>query len=326
MHLSDDPRKSSVRKLLHFRAPETPETSSQVALNLAGHPGPNQVPHDIAALRRPAAVESITASRLEEQDGLAHDVRNLLTSLELFSGLLAGPGVLAEEHKHYAEDLKSLVGPLESLVDRLSVLSLPRAYGPGPGSRGEPVFVREPLRPTLRGAESANAVALSPSWRTPPDSQNDAGLMVKSCERLLAAIAGPSVALNISYERGLGAMSLSGEELTRTLINLVKNASEAMPRGGRVTIRVRKALSKNSGVLLTIEDTGGGIPAHAIGQIFQAGFSSKKAGQRWPAIHHHGLGLTIVRDLVEGAGGSVRVTSVLRKGTTFEISLPRRRV
>ncbi len=310
MLFTDRLRKSSESKLLSF-PPSAPRGVDPHQFNL----GPDQIPHDISMLRRPMPVGVQGAPRLEEGDGLAHDARNLVSSLELFSGLLAEPGVLSAEYQHYASDLKSLTGPLGSLVEQMATQSRPRLT-----SGQDPVFAREPLRPPLASIKAANAGRAQQL-----DEQNDAGLMVKSCERLLGAIAGPSVTLHISYERGLGELALGGEALTRVLINLVQNASESMPRGGRIVITVRKGLGAQPSALVSVQDTGAGIPAQALGQIFQAGFSSKQTQRKWPAPCHYGLGLTIVRDLVEGAGGSVRVASTLKKGTTFEIKLPCRR-
>jgi len=324
MQLTDLPGKSSGNKLLAFRSP----TSRGALGALPGGLHLDQASHDVATLRRPSDVEALPLPRLSEPEELAHDARNLLTSLELFAGLLAEPGVLAEEHRHFAGDLKSLTIPLAVLAERIA-----RAAGsaaePEPDADidwdTEPVFRREPLRrqlgPGLGLRSDGQAVWQGQRSQDP----NDAGVMVKSCERLLGAIAGPAVSLHISYERGLGELALSSESVTRVLINLVRNASEAMPQGGRISIEVRKALGAKPGALLTVQDTGAGIPAHALGQVFQAGFTSKKAQDRWPSASHHGLGLTIVRELVEGAGGSVRVASTLRKGTTFEIKLPCRK-
>jgi signal transduction histidine kinase len=298
------------------------------AANLDGrHPGaffdadPNQVPHDIAMLRRPTAVETMPAPRINELEGLAHDARNLLTSLELFSGLLAEPGVLGEGHEHFAGDIKSLAIPLAVLVERMAIAS--QSKGSQTPGHADPVFTREPVRPPLRSRGAAKPAAAPAGVR---DAQNDAGVVVKSCERMLAAIAGPAVTLQVSYERGLGELALSGEALTRVLINLVRNASEAMGRGGRIDITVRKGLGAKPSAILSVQDNGVGIPPHALGQIFQAGFSSKKAQNKWPSAVHHGLGLTIVRDLVEEAGGSVRVASTPKKGTTFELKLPCSRI
>ena len=277
---------------------------------------------DIAMLRRPIAVESLESPRMDEQDALAHDARNLVTSLALISELLGEPGVLGEEHRHFASDLKLLAAPLSSMVEKMVAVSRSRADSAAESRRGVPIFKQEPLRPVLRSAYKAGATAQKAEWQ---DERTDVGVMVKSCERLLGAIAGPRVAVQISYERGLGELALSGEGVTRVLINLVRNASEAMPNGGQVAITVRRSIGLQPSAILSVQDKGIGIPAHAMGQIFQAGFSSKRTQEKWPAPKHHGLGLTIVRDLVEGAGGSVRVVSTLSKGTTFEIKLPCRR-
>ena len=266
------------------------------------------LPHDLAALRRPAPVRHPGAPEMRAADGLAHDARNLLTSLELFSSMLAEPGVLSSSHGDMAQELASLTGVLGHLLEQLA----PRPLPEGRGTEASPMVRREPLRP--------RPVAVAKVPRA--SGELEAGAVVQSCERLLSAIAGPQVALQINTERGLPPLSISTDELTRVLINLVRNASEAMPHGGRISIQVRKAVSAQPAALITVQDTGCGIPPHALGQIFQAGFTSKKAPGRWLSSGHHGLGLTIVRNLVEDCGGSVRVTSALKKGTTFELKVP----
>ena len=320
MQVSDD-RKSSESKLLAFRP--QPERSTQGTPSPAFHLG--QGPHEVARLRRPVPVEQVRAARLEERDGLAHDARNLLTSLEFIAGMLAEPGVLSEDHKHLAGELRLVAEPLGALVERMAVAD--RSAGlsdqaPAAGSGKDAVFAREPLRPSLARTGRAGAAKDSRARDDQRHTQVDAGMMIKNSERLLSAIAGPSVKVLVAHEHGVGELALGSEEVTRVLINLVKNASEAMPDGGQVTITVRRSMGSRPGAILTVEDTGAGIPAHALGQVFQAGFTSKEAHRSWPATAHHGLGLTIVRSLVEGAGGSIRVTSILKKGTTFEIKLP----
>ena len=310
MHFSKEIQQSSSRKLLPFRTP--------VLRNLNGSLDLSQLPHDIGALRRPAEARAETApASLNEQQRRAHDARNLLSSLDLLSDLIGEPGVLAESDRHFAGDLKAITGSLGELVEGIAGGLTPqgaaavaaRAARPG----AEPVFILEPLLARLKAGQQQQAQA------------RDAGAMVKSCEKLLCAIAGPAVNLNISYEPGLGELRMEGEALTRVLINLVRNASEAMPRGGRVTITVRKALGARPAALVRVQDTGEGIPAHAMGLLFKPGFSSRKAPKRWPATVHHGFGLTIVREIVEAVGGSVRVSSALGKGTTFEMKVPCRR-
>jgi signal transduction histidine kinase len=351
MQSSDELRNNSASKLLAFpnallavratdealgKVSREPQRGfSEIGLNLGQQPG--SMPHDLAVLRRPAAVEAAVAAPTEgigEVEGLAVEARKLITSLEQFSSLLAGPGVMDQKHQHLAEDLKLLTGPLSKLIGRLAVASTEGRAERGPSSElsagagasrasgNDPVFAREPLRPVLA---SGRATRTSGTAGGPQHDPGDAGWVVKNCERLLAAVAGPRVALHVSGERGLGALSLGSESLTRVLINLVKNASEAMPGGGRITIAVRRGPGSRPFALISVQDSGTGIPAHALGQIFQAGFTSKKSQCKWPATTYQGLGLTIVRELVEDAGGSVRVVSTLGKGTTFELKLPCRR-
>ncbi len=315
MQFSDLPGKTFESKLLPFRSPVSPLQS------LDGAPGGVPMPHDVATLRRPMTVETAAtaganrekqSAKLNELDSLAHDARNLLTSLSLMGGLLAEPGVLGTDHQHYAGDLQQVAGSLGMLIERMAA---------APQIGREPVFVREPLRSRAQ-APSKASTARTTQAGTVPAQREEAGPMVKSCERLLSSVAGPNVALHISYERGLGVLALCGEDLTRVLMNLVKNAGEAMPGGGRIAITVRKALGARPAALIQVEDTGAGIPAHALGQIFQAGVTSKRNTRGWPSSEHHGLGLTIVRELVESVGGTIRVSSTLKKGSHFEIKVP----
>ncbi len=294
-------------KVLTFHRPPTGSTD---ALSVDPGRADVELPFDVAALRRPVPVTATAAPRVSERDALAHDARNALASLELLSDLLAEPGVLAPEHQRYARDLKAVKETAAVLIGKITALTeegqLPAGGVP---VSNDPVFVREPLRPQ----RPAKATALEPVKGI------DAATMVEDCLPLLSAVAGPLVRIEVLRDRTVGVSSLTGEEMTRVLMNLVKNSSEAMPKGGDVTISVRQL---RSSVILQVKDTGPGIPAHALGQVFQAGFTSKAAPSRWPASDHHGLGLAIVRNLVEEKGGSVRVSSALGKGATFEIKLP----
>ena len=273
-----------------------------------------ELPFDIASLRRPVPVVATAPPAVSEIDALAHDARNAMASLELLADLLAEPGVLAPEFQRYVQDLRAVQETATILIGRLANLG-DRDGHPAQrpsSSVTEATFVREPLRPRL---SRQNATV---------HSSSGAGTMVEDCAQLLSAIAGPLVRVKVTRDRSLGECPLSGEEMTRVLMNLVKNASEAMPKGGDVSISVRQGprLGARKSIWLEVKDNGPGIPAHALGQIFQAGFTSKTARAWWPASDHHGLGLAIVRGLIESKGGSIRVSSALGKGTTFEIKLP----
>jgi histidine kinase len=75
-------------------------------------------------------------------------------------------------------------------------------------------------------------------------------------------------------------------------------------------------------VVLSVEDDGPGIEAHLLDKIFEPGFSTRRDGGPWPESAHHGLGLSIVRQLVEEAGGTIHAITPPKRGARFEIELP----
>ena len=150
---------------------------------------------------------------------------------------------------------------------------------------------------------------------------------------LLAALAGPAITLPVNAEGGAQPVRLTGEDLTRILVNLIKNAAEAMPDGGNIQLdlseRTATALGNETDVrqwlVLTVEDDGPGIPKKALAKIFESGYTTHTSGifrhGGWPASHR-GLGLSITRSIVEAAGGSISVLNRDPSGARFEIELP----
>ncbi len=95
---------------------------------------------------------------------------------------------------------------------------------------------------------------------------------------LLSALAGPSIGLTMDADGGARPVRLTGEDLTRVLVNLVKNAAEAMPAGGRIHIGLceRPAAEGSAACLaLKIEDNGPGIPEEAFEKIFASGYTTR---------------------------------------------------
>jgi len=97
----------------------------------------------------------------------------------------------------------------------------------------------------------------------------------------------------------------------QALLNLAVNAVQAMPRGGRITVR---AARDGDHLLLELEDTGGGIPEEVRHRIFEPFFTTKASGT--------GLGLAVVKRIVEGHRGSVAVRSRSGEGTVFSLRFP----
>ena len=100
-------------------------------------------------------------------------------------------------------------------------------------------------------------------------------------------------------------------ELREALINLVLNAVDAMPEGGSITLETRH---EQDWVLLSVTDTGTGIPPDARRRIFEPFFTTKES--------RTGLGLSIVSGIISSQGGTIGVASEVGLGTTFTIRLP----
>jgi signal transduction histidine kinase len=101
--------------------------------------------------------------------------------------------------------------------------------------------------------------------------------------------------------------------LRQILVNLLTNALDAVDSQGRVTVAVR---AESEGVLITVSDTGHGIPADDLKRIFEPFYTTKGRGKGT------GLGLAICRQLVAALGGSISVESELGRGSTFFVRLP----
>ena len=101
--------------------------------------------------------------------------------------------------------------------------------------------------------------------------------------------------------------------IQHAVVNLIKNAFDAMPRGGTLTITTRAG---GECVDVDVEDTGGGIPEEIRTRIFEPFFSTK------PIHQGSGLGLIIAKEVVERSGGTMEFTSRTGVGTTFRIRVP----
>lgn len=124
-------------------------------------------------------------------------------------------------------------------------------------------------------------------------------------------LARNGIEIKTSLPRDLPVMSMDGDKIKQALLNLVKNAAEAMPQGGRVTIQVETA---NDTVIFEITDTGEGIPLDI--DAFEPFVTTKKEGT--------GIGLVIVRQILTAHDGKISYRSTPGKGTTFRIELPHR--
>jgi two-component system NtrC family sensor kinase len=113
-------------------------------------------------------------------------------------------------------------------------------------------------------------------------------------------------------------------QMQQVFVNLLVNAGEAMPEGGRLLVKTRKIFGSPSAptsvggdaVQIIVSDTGIGIPPENLRKIFDPFFTSKDVGQGT------GLGLAVTHGIVEGHGGSIAVESSPGEGTTFTVTIP----
>lgn len=120
-----------------------------------------------------------------------------------------------------------------------------------------------------------------------------------------------SVIRELDLAESLPSVPVDVDQVGQVLLNLVVNATEAMPEGGTLTIRTR---STGAAVVASFTDTGVGIPPENLEKIFQPLFTTKTKGI--------GLGLAVSRRLIEANGGTLTVESHVGKGSTFTVSIP----
>jgi signal transduction histidine kinase len=157
----------------------------------------------------------------------------------------------------------------------------------------------------------------------PPVRRKDEGVELNDLVREVTALlvpdvpGGPAVDLDLSLDGRLPRLPVNGAQLRRVVMNLVKNALEAMPGGGRLRIATRGDVLLGDGprAELRITDTAGGLPEAVRARLFEARGVSTKGAER-------GLGLYIVGQVVAELGGVIEVDSVAGQGTTFRILLP----
>jgi PAS domain S-box-containing protein len=157
----------------------------------------------------------------------------------------------------------------------------------------------------------------------------DVNEVITSAVQLLGPTLGEQIRIHVELEDPLWNVFADAGKLHQVLMNLAINARDAMPRGGELTIESRNVqidtpyarqhvgLRPGDYVTLLVSDTGTGIPREVRERIYDPFFTTKDPGKGT------GLGLAVVRGIVEQTGGTIWMYSEEGRGTTFKLFLPR---
>ena len=223
--------------------------------------------------------------------------------MDAFRGeALAGAGRVAVEVAH---DLNNVLLGIQTLATMLE----------GRLSEGttEHEDALEILRATEHGAAIVSQLVTLAGGGARPAGPLRIGAALGEVDRLLDHLAGKTVRLAVDVPAELPPVRFDGCALLRIVANLVRNAGEAMPSGGVVSVR---AAANDGRVVLTVSDTGPGIAREDLPRIFEPFYSTKRRGANL------GIGLASVYELATANGADVRVASTPGGGATFEIDLP----
>jgi PAS domain S-box-containing protein len=221
--------------------------------------------------------------------GIAHDFNNLLTVITGYSELTLGRLENADPLARYVEEIKNAAERATSLTRHLLAFSR-----------------KQVLQPKVIDLNS----------------------IIANIEKMVGRLVGEDMELLIKPCIGLGLVKADPGQIEQVILNLVINARDAMPNGGKITLETarvyldkeyaRQHIAVQPGwyVMLAVADTGHGMDAKTQKHIFEPFFTTKESGKGT------GLGLSTVYGIVKQSGGNIWVYSEVGVGTSFKIYLP----
>jgi signal transduction histidine kinase/CheY-like chemotaxis protein len=224
--------------------------------------------------------------------GIAHDLNNALTPIQLGLDLLRD--ALTDDKRGPLEDI--LQTKLDRATDLVRQLLL---FARDPGALGSRPSMRVAVRPVLT-----------------------------EVEQILRQDLVEAVTLELRVGPDVSPVWGEMAHLRQIMLNLGRNARDAMPNGGRLTVTATNAqvgehraalhppAAPGAYIVITVTDTGAGIPAEDLDRIFDPFYTTKEAG------NGTGLGLSAVLGLVKAQGGFIEVDSTVGRGSEFRVYLP----
>jgi PAS domain S-box-containing protein len=269
----------------------------ELSISVAPIPGPDGAPRGVVGV-----YVDLTAHRQLEQQlhhaqkmealgrlagGVAHDFNNLLTVIQGFSEMTLRRDGLPAEARHDIEEVHKASHRAAELIGQLLAFSR-----------------RQPVRPRIV----------------------DLNTIVADMARMLQRLIGETIQLETRLGDRLDPVRVDPGQIEQVLVNLVVNARDAMPDGGRLLIETARhdcgggapcrPSCPGRGTTLTVTDTGTGMDAETVQHIFEPFYTTKARGRGT------GLGLSTIYGIVQQSGGDIEVISAPGAGTTFRVYLP----
>lgn len=223
--------------------------------------------------------------------GIAHDFNNILTVIDNYTDLLLFEARTYTSTALYSiEQIKQVTAQAATLTQQLLAFSR-----------------RQSLQPTVL----------------------DLNIVVSELQAMLRSLIGDRIELMVQLAQQPLLIQIVLGQLQQVLLNLVINARDAMPDGGRITIETtettmngehaRRQTDLDNGMyaLLKVSDTGFGMDHETQSRIFEPFFTTKELGRGT------GMGLAIVDGIVSQSGGYIRISSTPGRGTIFQVYIPR---
>ena len=222
--------------------------------------------------------------------GIAHDFNNLLTIITGYTDLALSRPAVPLELRSDIERIENAAGRAAALVRQLLAFSRKQVLQPK----------------TL-----------------------DLNAIVENMDKLLRRLIDDNIEMSTKVKRDLGMVKADPAQIEQVIMNLVVNARDAMPNGGKLVLETSNAnldamyvmehtsVKPGRYVMLAVSDTGVGMDAETVAHIFEPFYTTKESGGGT------GLGLSTVYGIVKQSGGYVWVYSEPGKGSTFKVYLPR---